>query len=308
MKISNKIKKAFLVVFAVATVFFGGASIKNAGAISFTVSPTSQRVALVPGQTYKGTFEIANPQNNTEDFKYKVEVNPFHMDDNYNVVLEEKGDYNQIVKWITIENPTGSIHPNSVEVVRFSIKVPEDAPAGAQYAALSVSSDYDTTKNEGMNIQQVLQFSHLLYADVAGESKHDAKLVELSVPGFIFDGQVSGTGAIRNNGNVYADAEYVLQVFPLFSNEEIYTNEESPQQKIVLPDSTRRTSTIWEKTPPVGIFNVKYTVKIDGSVAGQVEKLVIKCPVWLLFVVIFVIAAIVIWLISRSVMRKNGKK
>ena len=51
-------------------------------------------------------------------------------------------------------------------------------------------------------------------------------------------------------------------------------------------------------TPPIGIFRVKQTVKIFGE-TSVVEMMVIVCPLWLLFLILFVIVALIIWVVMK---------
>ena len=57
--------------------------------------------------------------------------------------------------------------------------------------------------------------------------------------------------------------------------------------------------------PMVGIFRAKQTVKIFGE-TSVVEKTIIVCPLWLLFVIVLAIVMILIWLAMRSKARKRA--
>ena len=109
---------------------------------------------------------------------------------------------------------------------------------------------------------------------------------------------------MKNDGNVHTDAEYTLQVWPLFSDEEIYTNEEEPETSMVMP-GTERYHAKTVTTPSFGIFRVTQTVKIFGE-TSVVEKTVIICPLWLLFLILFVIIGLIIWIFAK--VKKNNKR
>ena len=274
----------------------------------FSVSPMNQKIVLTPGETYRGSFKITNPDTNTADFSYIANVVPFYVDENYNPVYENNNDYDQILNWLTLDNAEGVIKPNTTEEVYFSVDVPENAPAGGQYAAITVTSNYDeNAKENAVNIQAKYSIAHIIYAEVAGTTERHGDIFDVNVPSFMFDGNITGTSSIKNTGNVHGTATYTLQVWPLFSSEEVYTNEEEPEEKTILPDRILTNNTVWENTPAIGIFNVKYTVEFEG-VTTEVSKLVIKCPLWLLFIILFVIIALIIWIIVRIRMNKKSQK
>lgn len=271
----------------------------------FSVSPMTQRIVLTPGETYEGSFKVTNPGTNESNFAYTIGITPFYVDENYEIVYENNGDYNQIVDWITIENQEGVISPNNVDEIHFLVNVPEDAPAGGQYAAITVTSKNDSTSDtNSINIKAKYSIAHIIYAEVAGTTSRGGEITEINVPAFLLSGNIRGASSIENTSNVHGIASYKLQVFPLFSNEEIYTTEEDPKTRTILPGRTLYVETEWPNTPAVGIFNVIYTVEFEG-VTAQVSKLVIKCPIWLLFLIIFAIIAVIIWLIMRAKSRKR---
>ena len=304
-------KKIKQILCGMATVIMSFLACGNVFAEEYSgigMSPMNQKIILTPGETYTGTFKITNPASNTVNYKYKIGVDPFYVDEDSTLVYSSNGDYNQIVDWITLSEYSGEISPNSTREITFYVNVPNDAPAGGQYAAIIVSSNNDDDTIEGgVNINVRYGMAHIVYAEVAGTTARSGEVLSADLPSFILSGNISATSAIKNTGNVHGTASYTLQVFPLFSDEEVYTNEEDPEAKTILPDRTLMNTTSWTETPDFGIFNVVYTAEFEG-VTTQVSKMVIKCPIWLLFVVIFAVILIIFYLATKSKSRKKSRR
>ena len=282
---------------------------------AFAVSPMKEKIVLNPGDEYSSSINVYVPPRYDTDIKYQIEVEGFFVDENYSNVYEKCATYCEMVDWVKIDSPTeGRLASGEETRVEYTINVPENAPGGGQYAAIIVKADpweqensSDDASDSGDKVASAIQeekrIAYTIYAEIAGDVKKGGEIVDIDVPSFLLSGKITGSASVKNTGNVHGDATYKLQVFPLFSDEEIYTNEENPATATVLPERTRYEQTAWEQTPSVGIFNVIYTVEFEGTTA-QVSKLVIICPIWLLFIIFFVIAMIVIWI----VMRVRGRK
>ncbi|MBQ2695655.1 hypothetical protein IJG04_03430 [Candidatus Saccharibacteria bacterium] len=286
--------------------------------VSFAVSPMNQKIVLNPGESYTGAFTITDPGTSKTDIEYNITLEPFYVDENYSTIHEEYGNTGEILDWITIKSPTqGTLTPNNSDKIVFTIDVPNDAPAGGQYASFTVKAEQpseditdDNSENknsEGANtmINEEMSIAHLLFVDITGNSVRQGEIIDANVPSFLLSGNITGSSSIKNTGTTHGTSKYTLQVFPLFSDEEVYTNAEDPDTHTILPDRTLYNETTWDNTPAIGIFNVVYTVEFEG-VTQQVSKMVIKCPIWLLFIIIFIIVAIVVWLVFRA--KTRGKK
>ena len=288
--------------------------------VIFTVSPMDEKIVLNPGDEYSSSLEIFIPDKYENDIKYNVEIAPYFVDENYNNDFNNTyGTNNELVKWISFDTPEkGRLSPGQKATIVYTINVPEDAAGGGQYASVLVSADSwqdteesidngDNSDVVGAALREEKKIAHTIYAEITGDITRQGEIVETNVSGFLLSGNIFGSSMIKNTGNVHGDAKYTLQVFPLFSDEEIYTNEEQPQDRTILPDRTLYNETAWANTPAMGIFNVIYTVEFEG-VTTQVSKMVIKCPVWLLFIIIFGIITLIIWFFLIAKKRRGTKR
>ena len=112
---------------------------------------------------------------------------------------------------------------------------------------------------------------------------------------------------MENCGNVDAELNVSLKVYPFFSNEEIYTNEEKPTVLNTLPATKRYHKELWANSPAIGIFNVEQTIKY-GSETKTERKLVIVCPVWLIVLIVLFILSVIFWLVARNRERKTNSR
>ena len=102
---------------------------------TFIISPMSQSISLEPGKTYTGTINIINPSGAESDITYSASITPYSViGTDYTADLATISNYSQILDWLTLSNPTGTISPNNSTELSYTITVPDNAPAGGQYA------------------------------------------------------------------------------------------------------------------------------------------------------------------------------
>lgn len=277
---------------------------------AFMMSPMTNRISLNPGETYTGSFWIMNPEENTISIKYSLEVKSFYRDDNSRAIFEDIEGRGQIANWITLNVPSsGSILPKESDEVFYTINVPEDAPAGGQYAAITATSvPPDNNDSSAIAVKESIVMAHTIFAEVSGETRLSAEITDLNSPSFLFDGNIVASSKVKNTGNLHGTATYTMEVYPLFSGQPIYSNVNAPVKKLVLPDRTMINEIVYEETPAAGIFNLVYKVEFENGEVKELKKLVIKCPIWVFLIIISVIVGFVIYFVVKAKKRSRRQK
>lgn len=299
----------FVTLVAVMIPFFGGTELVSAEGkpdYQIGISPFQNNLnTMAPGETYEGEFVVKN--TGKEEFDFDLTFSPYNVEsETYNPDYSKNTKYNDIIDWITLDIDKGLLREDEEQKIHYVVSVPVDAHGGAQLGAILVTMRADDTSvaSDQNAIQTVRQLGYVLFGNVDGDVVETGKVLENKVPSFLFNPPIYGTSVVENTGNVYTAAQYTLQVFPLFSDEEVYTNEEKPEDSIIFPETKRFNQISWEGAPHLGIFKVRQTVKIFDE-ESVTEKIVFLCPIWFLFIVLLLIFCIIFWLVSRAFRRKK---
>lgn len=270
----------------------------------FLITPMTQKIALEPGQVYDGSVRVANPADSTRDFTFTSGVSPYTViDDEYTASLSERNNRTMIADWITIEDPSGTLEPNETKDIHFTITVPENAPSGAQYAAIVISQDETTKEQSGIKVDNVFEIASIIYAEVAGETIRDGNIIENTLPSFTTTLPITATAKLDNHGNVHNEATIIISAKNNLTGE-VYlptdTNE-GRYSELILPDTTKNISRDIEDLPGLGIVHVEQTIYYNGFVSTESRDIVI-CPIWfmaLIALTILLFIAIIVRLIIR---------
>ena len=299
----RKICGGFLLALMIA--LFGVMSVSADGEkpdYRLQISPVRLDLDLEPGTTSTGTFEVQNTGLKAYDFV--LGVDPYSVtDENYSIDSETRTAYTDIVDWITFSQNEGHVEPNQNQEITVTVTVPDDVPAGGQYAMIyaeMVRDDELGSTGVAVNHRVAL----LVFSEVEGNTRREGQVLETKIPTILFNPPITATSLVENTGNVHATAYYTLQVFPLFGDEEVYTNEENPATLTILPETQRFNSISWDGAPQLGIFRVRETVTILDD-TQTIEKIVFLCPIWFLFLILLIIFFVIFWLVSRARSRKS---
>lgn len=269
------------------------------------ISPVRLDLDLEPGTTSTGTFEVQNTGLKAYDFV--LGVDPYSVtDENYSIDSETRTAYTDIVDWITFSPNEGHVEPNQNQEITVTVTVPDDVPAGGQYAMIYAEMVRDD-ELESTGVAVNHRVALLVFSEVEGNTRREGQVLETKIPTILFNPPITATSLVENTGNVHATAYYTLQVFPLFGDEEVYTNEENPATLTILPETQRFNSISWDGAPQLGIFRVRETVTILDD-TQTIEKIVFLCPIWFLFLILLIIFFVIFWLVSRARSRKSTGK
>ena len=229
------------------------------------------------------------------------------INEDYSPSYEGLTNYTQIAEWITFDTKTatGKLQPGTSVDVAYTVNVPKDAPAGGQYAALMAQTEDGNDANATVAV--VHRVGMILYAAVPGDTHETGEIIKNTVNTFYFNPPLTVSSLVKNTGNVEQTANYTVKIYPLFSNEAVFSTEENragENQLDIIPDTSRFNSITWEGAPRIGIFSVEQTIEFAGQVSTN-KKLVLICPLWLLFVIFAMLFFIIFWLVSRARDRKR---
>ena len=276
------------------------------------ISPYKETFEIEPGHTYTGKFRVSNVGDS--EFEYEVSAAPYSVkDENYSADFETMNDYTRIAEWVTFEGDAvkGKLAPHSAsDYVNYTITVPQNIPAGSQFAIIKATALNLPNQTEGFSIQNTTSAAMIIYANTIGAvTRPGAKIIENKIPGFLSAGPLNATSLVENYGNIYTKVKYTLEVTSIFGGDPIYSNvddEEEANTAMLLPETKRFRTQTWQDVPFFGIFKVKQTIKVLDEIS-EVEQIVIVCPFWLIIAIILAITFVVIWLKARSKARKQNK-
>lgn len=260
----------------------------------FSVTPMSQKIELKAGETFKGSILLANSKDSKDDFYFKVSVSPYNVKGaEYAPDFSTITDRSRIVDWIELDTKTGKLEPNEVREINFSIKVPQDAPSGGQYAMIGVSSDNTITTNNTA-VKDVFEMASLIFATVDGETRHEGQVLDAQIPGFVASGKPVISTTLTNDGNVHEIATITITVKNHLTGEILYPKdpENTSFETVIMPETTRLFTKELNGLPALGFFEVAQNVDyLDTNFSSSMVMVI--CPIWFIVLAIATILSLI---------------
>lgn len=273
---------------------------------TFSVMPMSQSINLHAGEVYHGSITVANSADSSKDLNYVVSVAPYSVvGENYDADLATMSNRSMIKNWVKIAEPTGTLAPNESKKIEFVITVPENAPAGGQYMAVTVA---EKLLAEDSMVSSVFEIASLVYANVAGETVHEGEILENNIPGFATSTPVTISSLFSNTGNVHQIATINIYVKNVLTGEEILSTDAASgnYNELIMPETERLVSYDVADLPVVGVVEVSQSIKYSGKLSVETKNVVI-CPLWFITLAAVMLVG-VIWGVFKIVKKWRQKK
>lgn len=274
-----------------------------------TVSPATVSVSLKPGATIDYTLVVENEKDYNLDIT--VYATPFSIEnENYDANFEKETNRTQLSRWIEFVNADGSttkeykatVPAKTKSYVIYRVTVPEDVPAGGQYAAIFVQTGDDVRPLETSGVQAISRVGVIAYGRSNGETEEQVEITDAHIPTFLLRGPVSATALVKNTGNTDIELTYDFKVTSIVGSELYHSEGKEP----VLPDAARRVKLEWANTQPMGIFRVSYRVEALDQVYED-SKIIIILPFYMIILALFILTLLITWIIILIRKRRERK-
>jgi len=239
-------KKFILIIIFLAGLLF------TQDALAVTISPPIKEFVADPGTEFGDIIKLINDGEIEQTFYATIEG--FRA-------KGEKGepefflttDETQLASWVTLEQTSVTLKPREKKEIKYTVRVPEKASTGGQYAVIFWSSQPPAvTGITGVGV--AMKIGSLLLVTVSGEIKEEIQLIDFSTPSKFYNRlPVKFAIGFENTGNVHIKPSGNIKIEPKIlgiGKGEVTVNEGGGN---VLPKSIRRFESTWiKKTVPQG--------------------------------------------------------
>lgn len=282
--------------------------------IIVSLRPSEQDLELTPGKTYQESVVVYNIGK--RDFDFSVEVAPYQTKDNsYEPDFFSETSYTKLANWITFEKQKFHVRADSSAEVKFTIKVPADAPNGGQYAAILIQLDNTGTGADTSGVGITSQLAATIHGHIKGNAvRREGKMISHSLPTILLSSPFTATSIFENTGNIDYRVTESWTIRDFFTNRELVSPSSANNSgyvygtvsAAVLPATERTIKLNWQDAPAIGVFRVEQTISYFDQTETY-SRVVVVCPIWLVILVGAFIIFGLIWLVSHFAGRRHDR-
>ena len=218
-------------------------------ALTYTVSPTIYDMTANPGQVFKSTLRVINP--NSFEIHLYLESQDFIPKGEEGVPQflpagKTSGDQSTLAQWIQIDKDI-VVAPEQTVEVPFVVFVPNDASPGGHFAALMVSTKQSESDLKETKVQTAQAISSLLFLRVTGNVTENSTVRSFRTTSYLLSKpEATFELRIENKGNVHVQPQGEIKIYNMWGQERgtIPINQQALFGQ-VLPNSVRKFAFQW---------------------------------------------------------------
>lgn len=216
--------------------------------VTYSVSPTIFDMTATPGQTWRSTVRVINP--NKFDLTLYLDVSGFvpkGEDGIPQFLKKDEVEALSLPNWITSDKEFTVPAEKTIEIP-FTIAVPQDAPPGGHYAALLVSTKPAPQNGEETKVQTSQVISSLVFLRVTGNIAELSSIRSFRTADYIVSRpETTFDLRIENKGNVHVLPQGEIKIYNMWGQERgIVPINQQTLFGNVLPNSVRKYSFTWK--------------------------------------------------------------
>ncbi|MEK7648495.1 MAG: hypothetical protein AAB400_01110 [Patescibacteria group bacterium] len=282
-------------------------------ALALRIAPTVVELSTLPGEPVAGFFQVVNNEQSPLTLTPTIyEAVPSVSDEKGFASIVAPTQNSTLANWIKLDE-TILLQPGEKKDIRFIVTVPQNAPPGGHYAAISLSQPATTPSGSGAAI--VPQLTVNVALDIAGESIEKADIVSFKTESgkTNFDKlPVKFFARLHNGGNRHFRPTGAVVIKNMFGS----TVAELPIKTQdaggnILPGSTRQYDFDWVGEFAFGKYTAMFSADLGGAgtKAASIELWVMPAGLLVLWLIIaLIIIVILVLLIKRAVSSSSALK
>jgi hypothetical protein len=249
------------IVIAVSAI--GVTGIANAQGFAALVSPPRFELAIRPGKTTRGVFELSN--RSTAPARFRIHTADWSFSPDFTVAFHDDLQPGSCRPWVAIERPEVLIPGGSTMRYRFEVKVPADAAVGeCRFGMLIEGAEPSIAQSRNLQLPVSGRIGVIVYVRV-GDS--EPKLQVFGPKIVSLNGQRIPTLRVYNGGNAHGRVTGFLHGTDTKGIEYDITPSDFP----ILPLEEREVF-LTPSTPTDDHPTVSFPIRVRGTFEWGSEK------------------------------------